>query len=193
VPERLAEGGEDFFQWMHRRADKQGEWLFIPGQPVRAYVPRGRSADFENDPAIDWRGSLNVATLGTITKSLLTSFADSECECEIWADEPAPEPRIFNLGTTDEIAGYVQGWSSRANISLSIQQSTTHYPLLYVWGALRETGAAEPADKVGIKLDLTHEKGVGLVALLFDHTKVPSAVGDSIEGFLDDVRLRALA
>lgn len=193
MPQRFWEGGGDFFEWTPRRRDKRGAWLFTPGEAlpaIRAFIPLDKSPAFENDPAINWRGNLSAVMVGAITQQWLTEFADSECKCEIWADTPAPEPRVFKVETASGISGYVAGWAARANVSLSIQKLGMHHPMLYVWGTLREMSNIEPTDEVGIKLDrrlLVDGNGVGLVALLFEQTKAPSA-GDSIEGFLHNVR-----
>lgn len=192
------EGGGAISEQVGRRPDERGEWLFVPGSAqaspaVRAYIPRDKSPNFANDPAIEWRGSLNADTVRIMIEIWLTTFSDSECECKIWADEPAPEPRVrvFKRRTASEIAGYVRDWSSRANVSLSIRQPDDSHPQLYVWGALREAGV-ETTDKVGIKLDrrfFDGGDGVGIVTGLFEHANKPS-VPIAMQDFLHNVEQR---
>jgi hypothetical protein len=97
-----------------------GEWLLIPGgfgsPPVaRAFIPSKKVEGFASEPGIDWRGSVAATGVRDVAKKSLTLVPESECACEIWADESTPAARKFKLDTADEIVGYVGEWSSRAN------------------------------------------------------------------------------
>jgi hypothetical protein len=174
------------------------EWLFMRrasgGPPIfRAYIPRDKSQGFASEPAIEWSGSIESDTVRVMAEKLLGWLPGSECVCEIWADEPTPDPRVFKLDTTGEMVSYVRNWSSRANVSLSLQRPSDRYPPVYVWATLRES-AVEPADEVGVKLDrgLIDEGGVDLVRLLLSETKGPTH-DYNIREFLSNFRERALS
>jgi hypothetical protein len=176
-----------------------GEWLVIPGglgfPPVaRAFIPSKKFEDFESEPAIEWRGSVGVTSVRDLAHRSLTILPQSECACEIWADEPTPEPRLFELGTEDGILGYVGEWSSRANVSLSVQRSSDNFPMIYMWGAVRDAAGQDPTDEVGVKLDrrLINGAGLELVRMCFSYTIGPVAQSSTFGEFLDNFQKRAL-
>lgn len=178
----------------------QGEWLSIPaeaeGSPiVRAYIPHDKSHGFASEPAIDWRGSLKASAVRAVAEKSLALLPDFRCTCEIWSDEPTPKPRIFKQGTTDDIVGYVSDWSSRANVSLSIEHPDGQYPVIYVWGTLRDTAGEEPTDEVGVKLDrgFIYKGGQDVVLLLFDETRAPALRSKAFKAFFDDFYKHATA
>jgi hypothetical protein len=177
-----------------------GEWLSMrseaQGSPIaRAYIPRDKSRGFASEPAIDWRGSLKAGAVRAVAEKSLTLLPDFRCTCEIWADERTPEPRVFKQGTTDDIVGYVRDWSSRANVSLSFQHPNGPYPLIYVWGALRDTAGEEPTDEVGVKLDrgFISKGGGDVVMLLFDKTRAPALRTEAFVAFFDNFHKHATA
>ena len=147
------------------------------GLPMaRAFIPHDKSQGYASEPAIDWRGSFKASAVRAVAERSLNLMPNYQCTCEIWADEPTPKPRTFKQETMSEIVGYLSDWSSRANVSLSFQLSDGQYPLMYIWGALRDGSGAEPSDEVGVKLDrsLIQEGGGALVWLLFSETRSPA-------------------
>jgi hypothetical protein len=162
---------------------------------ARAYIPRDKSLGFASEPAIDWRGSFKANGVRAVAEKSLSLLPGYQCTCEIWADETTPEPRIFKLGTTDGIVGYVSAWSARANVSLSFQHPAEQYPLIYVWGALRDTAGEEPSDEVGVKLDrhFIHKGGNEVVELLFKETGAPAVRTAEFGKFFTDFYKHAIA
>jgi hypothetical protein len=177
-----------------------GQSLLIPGgfgspPVVRAFIPSKYVEGFASEPAVEWRGSVAATGVRDVAKQSLSLLPDSECACEIWADESAPEPRTFGLGTADEIVSYVDEWSSRANVSLSIGRSSDSFPMIYVWGAVRNASTAEETDEVGIKFDrsLIVRGGVDLVLACFKYTLGSVAQSSTFDEFLTEFSKRVLA
>jgi hypothetical protein len=177
-----------------------GEWLSMHAEaqrlPIaRAYIPHDKSQGFASEPAIDWRGRLKAGAVRAVAEKSLALLPGFRCTCEIWSDEPTPKPRIFKQGTTDDIVGYVRDWSSRANVSLSIEHPDGPYPLIYVWGTLRDTGDDEPTDEVGVKLDpgFIRKGGQDVVSLLFHETSAPALRSKAFDAFFANFYKQAMA
>jgi hypothetical protein len=171
-----------------------GEWLSIPGEPpaARAFIPKDRSEDFATEPAIEWQGSFGEEAVAAVTVHSLFIVPGSRCTCEIWSDEPTvPEPHIFTPGNAGEIGDYVRGWSSRANVSLSICHPSYDFPMIYIWGALRE-GKSGPMDEVGLRLHrrVISDRGVELVGILYSKGDAV-ARPDAFTGFVEKFRVMA--
>lgn len=169
-----------------------GEWLSIPGEaeapPARAFIPKDRSDEFASEPAIEWRGSIGTAAVSAVAERSLSFVPESQCTCEIWSDEPTvPEPHTFTRGNVGEIGDYVRGWSSRANMSLSIRHPSYDFPMIYIWGSLRE-GKSAPMDEVGLRLHrrVISDGGVELANILYfkgDAVAQPDAFSRLVENF----------
>jgi hypothetical protein len=80
-------------------------------------------------------------------------------------------------------------------VSLSISRSSDDFPMIYVWGTVRDTVAAEATDEVGLKLDrrLIVTGGVDLVRACFSYTLGPVAQSSTFGEFINEFYKRALA
>jgi hypothetical protein len=176
-----------------------GEWRSIPGEAgappaARAFIPKDRSEDFASEPAIEWRGSCGVAAVSAVAERSLFFVPESQCTCEIWSDDPTvPEPHIFTRGNVGEIGDYVRSWSSHANMSLSICNPSYDFPMIYIWGALRE-GKSDPMDEVGLRLHrrVISDGGLELVEILYSKGDA-LAEQDAFSQFVKDFRVMALS